>query len=312
LAIKFIWKGKIALFKDIIGNEKTKEILKRTIISNRASHSYMFLGIEGIGKKLIAKEFAKAILCLDSNKKEKGSYCDKCKSCIEFSSSNNPDFIYLEPEETKIKIDQIRNMQLKVAEKPIISQSKVYVIDDADTMTNEAQNCLLKTLEEPPEYVTIILIGKNEEHFLTTIKSRCTKIYFDKISNEELSNYLANNDILNISQELLELADGSIKKTLDISENQESYYSIEKIMNNLDKCDIIEILNLATELYKAKETIHSILENINIIALKKSRVNYKFAGCIKVVEETKKRLKANSNYDMCIDNLLFDMWREVN
>ena len=300
------------MFEDIVGNQKTKEILKRTIRTNRASHSYMFLGIEGIGKKLLAKEFAKAILCLDDSKTEKASYCDECKSCIEFSSNNNPDFIYLEPEETKIKIDQIRSMQMKVAEKPIISRNKVYIIDDADTMTNEAQNCLLKTLEEPPEYVTIILIGKNEENFLTTIKSRCTKVYFDKISNENLKTYLLKNNISDISEDLLEMADGSIKKALEINENRESYYSLENIMNNIDKCDIIEILNLAGELYKSKETIYSILENINIIALKKSRANPKFAGCIKVVEETKKRLRANSNYDMCIDNLLFDMWREVN
>lgn len=300
------------MFEEIIGNKKTKEILKRAITSNRASHSYMFLGIEGIGKKLIAKEFVKAILCLDDRKNEKASYCNKCKSCIEFSSNNNPDFIYIEPEETKIKIDQIRNMQMKVAEKPIISSSKVYIIDDADTMTNEAQNCLLKTLEEPPEYVTIILIGKNEENFLTTIKSRCTKIYFDKISNEDLKKYILNNNISGIQEDLLNMADGSIKKLLEINENKESYYLLEKIMNNIDKCDIIEILNLSVELYKSKETIYSILENINIIALKKSKINPKFARCIKVVEDTKKRLRANSNYDMCIDNLLFDMWREVN
>lgn len=300
------------MFEDIIGNQKTKEILKKSIISNRISHSYMFLGTEGIGKRLIAKELAKAILCLNTEKTEEDLYCNKCKSCIEFDSNNNPDFIYIEPEENKIKIDQIRAMQIKVAEKPIISKNKVYIINEADTMTNEAQNCLLKTLEEPPEYVTIILIGKNEEYFLTTIRSRCSKIHFDKISNEELKQYLLSQNIEDISEDLLQMADGSIKKALEISENKESYYSIENIMNRLDKCDIIEILNLATELYKSKETIYSILENINIIALKKSRNNIKFAGCVKIVEETKKRLKANSNYDMCIDSLLFDMWREVN
>jgi len=300
------------LFEDIIGNQKTKEILRKSIILNRISHSYMFLGQVGIGKKLFSKELAKAILCLDNTKLEIGSYCNKCKSCIEFDSNNNPDFICIEPEESKIKIEQIRNMQLKVSEKPIISQNKIYIINDADTMTKEAQNCLLKTLEEPPEYVTIILIGKNEENFLTTIRSRCTKLHFDKITNEELKEYLERNNLLDISEELLEMADGSLKKAIEINENKESYYSLKNIMNNIDKCDIIEILNLASELYKSKETIYSILENINIIALKKARDNSKFSGCIKVVEETKKRLNANSNYDMCIDNLLFDMWREVN
>ena len=298
------------MFENILGNQKIKEILERTIISNRTSHSYMFIGQEGIGKKLIAKDFAKAILCLEENKQN--TCCDKCKSCIEFESNNNPDFIYLEPEETKIKIDQIRNMQIKVAEKPIISQNKVYIINDADTMTNEAQNCLLKTLEEPPEYVTIILIGKNEENFLTTIKSRCTKIYFNKIDNEELKKYLQINNIESVSEQLFEMADGSIKKLLEIIENDESCRTIENIINKLDKCDIIEILNEAVYLYKSKDAINSILENINIMLFKKSKTNFKFAKCIKIVEETKKRLKSNSNYDMCIDNLLFGMWREVN
>ena len=107
------------MFEDIVGNRKVKEILTKSINSKRISHSYMFIGIEGIGKKLFAKELAKSILCM-----QEGEYCDTCKSCIEFDSDNNPDFIYIEPEETKIKIDQIRNMQLKVAEKPIISKNK--------------------------------------------------------------------------------------------------------------------------------------------------------------------------------------------
>ena len=300
------------MFEDVIGNEKAKELLNKSIISNRVSHSYMFIGQEGIGKKLIAKEFAKAILCMNHLKTNSGSYCGNCKSCIEFDSNNNPDSILIEPEETKIKIDQIRNMQLKVSEKPIISESKVYIIDNAETMTKEAQNCLLKTLEEPPEYVTIILLGTNEESFLTTIRSRCTKIHFDKIQNEKIKKYLAKNNMSDLSEDLLELADGSIKKAIEISKNQEGYITIEKIMNSIDKCDIIEILNLSEELYKSKETINRILENINIIALRKAKENAKFANCIKVVEETKKRLKANSNYDMCVDNLLFSMWREVN
>ena len=296
------------MFEDIVGNPKVKEILTKTIKVKKTSHSYMFIGIEGIGKKLFAKELAKAILCLND-----GEYCENCKSCIEFSSDNNPDYIYIEPEETKIKIDQIRNMQLKVAEKPIISNNKVYIIDDADTMTHEAQNCLLKTLEEPPEYVTIILIGSSENNFLTTIKSRCTKIYFEKISNEEIKQYLKKEfETDDIDEELLEIADGSIKRAIEVKENRETYRMLEKIMEDIDNSDIIDVLNAASELYKSKEIIFTILENINIIAMKKARTNAKYANCIKVVEDTKKRLKANSNYDMCIDNLLFNMWREVN
>lgn len=108
-----------------------------------------------------------------------------CKSCIEFDSDNNPDFQLIESEDGKIKIEKIRQMQRKVAEKPIISKNKVYIINDADTMTTEAQNCLLKTLEEPPEYITIILVCSNDGNLLSTIKSRCTRIQFEPISNNE-------------------------------------------------------------------------------------------------------------------------------
>ena len=97
------------MFDKIIGNEEIQELLKQTIKSKRASHSYIFVGTEGIGKKQIAKEFAKSLLCLEENK-----YCGKCKSCIEFDNNNNPDFILIEPEESSIKIEQIREILRKM------------------------------------------------------------------------------------------------------------------------------------------------------------------------------------------------------
>ena len=104
-------------------------MLRSCIKLNKFSHSYIFWGTEGIGKKLIAKEFAKRILCLEQQEN-----CN-CKSCIEFDSDNNPDFQLIEPNEGKVKIEQIREFQNKVAEKPIISDRKVYIINDADKMT---------------------------------------------------------------------------------------------------------------------------------------------------------------------------------
>ena len=134
------------MFENIVGNAKNKEILEKLIKIEKTVHSYMFIGEEGIGKKLIAKEFAKMLLCTYEEQK----YCDHCKSCIGFNSNNNPDFYIIEPDGNSIKIDQIRQMQEEIYTKPIISNKKVYIIDNADTMTKEAQNCLLKTLEEPP------------------------------------------------------------------------------------------------------------------------------------------------------------------
>ena len=180
------------MFEKIVGNNQIKETLEKSIKQNKTSHSYLFIGIEGIGKKLFAIEFAKAILCLNEEK-----YCNKCKSCIEFDTNNNPDFSYIEPDGNSIKIEQIRNLQKRIQEKPVISNKKVYIINDAHLMTQEAQNCLLKTLEEPPEFATIVLIGSNETQFLPTIKSRCTIMHFNKIEKEELQKYLLENYGLN-------------------------------------------------------------------------------------------------------------------
>ena len=295
------------MFENIIGNEKNKNILERTIELNKISHSYIFWGTEGIGKKAIAKEFSKKILCLQDH----NNNCD-CKSCIEFDSNNNPDFQLLEPNDGKIKIEQIREMQRKVAEKPIISDKKVYVIDNADTMTTEAQNCLLKTLEEPPEYITIILICSNEDNLLSTIKSRCTRMHFEPINDEEVKKYI-NLEFpeQQISENIIKLAQGSIGKALKLNEKKDIYENIEKILLSMQNKDLIEIVQMSGEIYKSKEEINSILEYINVLLLKLSKQNIKYIKCIEIVEETKRRLKANSNYDMCIDYMIFSMWQEV-
>lgn len=295
------------MFENIIGNEKNKNILERTIELNKISHSYIFWGTEGIGKKVIAKEFLKKILCLQDH----NNNCD-CKSCIEFDSNNNPDFQLLEPNDGKIKIEQIREMQRKVAEKPIISDKKVYVIDNADTMTTEAQNCLLKTLEEPPEYITIILICSNEDNLLSTIKSRCTRMHFEPINDEEVKKYI-NLEFpeQQISENIIKLAQGSIGKALKLNEKKDIYENIEKILLSMQNKDLIEIVQMSGEIYKSKEEINLILEYINVLLLKLSKQNIKYIKCIEIVEETKRRLKANSNYDMCIDYMIFSMWQEV-
>ena len=149
------------MFEKIIGNTQIKQILANSLKNNKLSHSYLFLGIDGIGKKTFANELAKKML---NEERE-----------------NHPDLINIEPDENSIKIEQIRWLQKKAQEKPILSNKKVFIIDKAETMTLEAQNCLLKTLEEPPEFVTIILIGTNESAFLSTIKSRCMILRFQYV-----------------------------------------------------------------------------------------------------------------------------------
>lgn len=295
------------MFDNIIGNEQIITTLKKMVKQNKISHSYLFLGIQGIGKKLIAKEFAKMLLCTDQEK-----YCNKCKSCIEFNTSNNPDYIYIEPNENNIKIEQIRNMQKSIQEKPIISDKKVYIINDADLMTKEAQNCLLKTLEEPPKFATIILIGSNEIAFLPTIKSRCTIIKFNNIKDEEIENYLNSNYKIKTNKNMLKRFQGSIGRALKLKDKQEDYQILENLIETFNTKTLIDIFNEAKILYNSKDEIEDMLEYINLLLLQKSKQNYLFTNCIKIVENTKKRLKQNVNYDMAIDNMLFNIWEEVN
>ena len=274
---------------------------------NKISHSYLFLGTDGIGKRLFAKEFAKAILC---NKQDE--YCNKCKSCIEFDSGNNPDYGEIIPDGNSIKIDQIREMQRKVLESPIISDRKVYVINDADLMTKEAQNAILKTLEEPPKYVTIILIGSNESNFLSTIVSRCLSIRFSNISKNEIEQYLKEiYGLESISENIIEASNGSIGKYESLKENESLYADIDNLICNLNNLSLIDSFKNANIIYKSQDEKDNILDYLNIILFKKAKENKKFLKCINIVEETKKRLKANCNYNMTMDNMIISIWEEI-
>ena len=301
------------MFDDIIGNIKIKEILESAIKTNNILHSYLFVGTEGIGKSIFAKKFAKMILCVNENKQECNN---KCEACIKFDNNNNPDFEFIEPDGNNIKIDQIRQMNSKVMEKPIISEKKVYIINDSEKMTKEAQNSLLKTLEEPPQYVVIILICSKENDLLNTIKSRCTKINFNDLSNEEINEYLKLNNYGILENNFLNLSQGSIKKAIGVISSKELYEKISSLFNNIKNINKIEFIRNNEFLYKEKEKIGEILEYINVLIYNQmknsieNKLNY--INCINIVEDTKKRLKANSNFDMCIDNLLFSIWEEMN
>ena len=301
------------MFDDIIGNDKVKEILSNAIKTNNILHSYLFVGTEGIGKSIIAKKFAKMILCVN---KDKETCNNTCEACVKFDNNNNPDFEFIKPDGNNMKIDQIREMNSKVMEKPIISGKKVYIIDDSEKMTKEAQNSLLKTLEEPPQYVVIILICSKENYLLNTIKSRCTKIVFDNLSNEEINNYLRKNNYEILDNNFLNLSQGSIKRALQVISNKELYENLEDLVNNIKTVNKIEFINNNEFLYKEKEKIDEILEYINVLIYNQMKSSIedrlKYINCINIVEDTKKRLKANSNYDMCIDNLLFGIGEEFN
>ena len=256
-------------------DKQIEELLEGAAKKGRIVNGYIFSGTRRTQNYNYAKKFAKMVLCLDNE-----VMCNSCKSCVIFDNDNHPDYYELNKEiEEAIKIDEIRELQTKIYEKPIISTKKVYVINNVENMTKEAQNCLLKTLEEPPEFVTIILVSNNDNNILVTIKSRCTKVVFTEEGKEQFT-----------------------------EEENEIYTELEQVFGNIQKYKSIDLLNKFEVLYKNKEKIFEILEFVNIILFEKAKEDVSYLEYIDHVEEAKRKLKQNSNFDMCIDNLILKIW----
>lgn len=288
------------MFEKIIGNDEIKEELKKTINTKKIANSYIFSGIEGIGKRQLAREFAKNIMCLQG-----GDCKDTCESCKKFEEKSNPNYEEINSNEYKkdiITIDQIREKIVnKAYEKPIISNKKVYVINDADKMNEPAQNALLKTLEEPPHYVVIILIVSNDNAILPTIKSRCVIVKFNSLTNDEIKKIIGN-----VSDEELEILNGSLKGYSKIEEKVVQYKEIKNTIERLKNDQLLDVLNNSDILYQGKDEAINLLNYMNIYLFKENLFDE-----IKYVEEAKKKILYNNNYEMTIDNLLMKMWNNI-
>jgi len=301
-------------FEGTIGNEENKKMLISSVKNKNILHSYLFYGTEGIGKKIFAMEFAKMILC---NNESGQIPCNKCKSCDSFDSNNNPDFFIIEPDGNSIKIDQIRAMQKSVIEKPIESNKKVFIIDNADTMTKEAQNCMLKTLEEPQEYIVIILIASNENNILATVKSRCTKVFFKPLDEIELKKYMSENyEDVAFDSSSVSLCNGSIAKAQKIISKSEVLDSVKQIVNDVRYINKLEFFKKNEIFYDNKDDIDLLLEYMyislfEITKAEKYNING-YLNAMKIVEQTKQKIRNSNNYDMSIDSMLINIWEEVN
>ena len=299
------------MFNNIIGNEEKKKVLKSIVDSKNISHSYIFSGISGVGKFLFAKEFAKAILCLAENDKP----CNQCRACESFENLNNPDIIIIDEQEESIKTEQIKELTSNVLEKPIQCSKKIYIINNSENMTKEAQNSLLKTLEEPPEYVIIILVTNNENLLLNTIKSRCIRIKFNALSDDEIKQYFHQQQG-KIDDKMIKTFGGSIETALKLKDKSDIYENVKVVFSNIESKNELQILSIKETIFKDKEEVYSILDYINTLFYDKIIYDIhnvsKYEECIKIIEKTKQRLRKNSNYDMTIDNALFAIERSLN
>lgn len=256
-------------FQDIIGQERAIKILTKSLKDNKISSSYIFAGNEGTGKKLTAIEFAKAVNCEKLN--NYCQVCEDCPSCQEISRLCSPDLKIIEPVKSSIKIEQIREMRKEIILKPFKNKKKIYIIDQAEKMTIEASNCLLKTIEEPPGYAIIILICSKIDTLLPTIISRCQVINFGLISSSKIESVLLKKNIdlkVEKAEIISKLAQGSIGSAFNLLTDQEYFKRREEILDYLSTLSpgkySDDIFVKVEEMVSEIDSIEEILELIKL------------------------------------------------
>ena len=324
-------------FQEIWGNAPLVEQLKRAVAGGKVSHAYLFLGGAGAGKRLIANTFAKALQCESAENVP----CDSCRSCQAFDSGNHPDIIYVRGEKKNLLVDDIREQILETVDvKPYQYDKKIYIIEKADTMNVQAQNALLKTLEEPPAYAVFLLLAERAEAFLQTILSRVVTMKIRPLSEEAISAYLRKKAFLSQEESavLAAYAQGRIGQALELMEDEsfremrqdilgklealpsmnegEAYLlakDLEIYKNDLRFLDIIELW------YRDLLAAKSLREERYLIQKDKKDAIFRMAKepaerlakKAAAVREARRRLAMNANFRLTIEVMLMDLKETV-
>ena len=245
---------------NIIGQSLLLDRLNNMISSGRVAHAYLLKGPKGIGKTTIGERFAKMLLCKSSDTRP----CNICQACIQFASGTHPDYIYIVPKGRSIKIDQIRQLRQDIAIKPYQEGRKVYMIDDAHTMTQQAQNALLKTLEEPPAYATLILGTDNIHALLPTIIARCQTIPIRRLSSGDICTILRDRGLSTDEADVFaHMSAGIPGRAIEISLDERFKVLREGTIDYLDKLfsmDRGELLRSTDLFMDNREDIDTILD----------------------------------------------------
>lgn len=326
----------MAIYDEIIGHDNIISQLMMAVKFDKVSHAYIFNGPDGSGKSLVAKAFAQSLLC--EKHEEKG--CGVCPACRHVQSDSNPDLKYIRHEKPNtIGVDDVREGLVNdIQLKPYNGLRKVYIIDEAEKLSPQAQNAILKTIEEPPEYSVIIFLTNNSEVFLPTIMSRCITFNFRPIRESVIVDYLikeykiADYDAkvcATFSQGLLgraiklvesksfnEIRDAAIKfvknvYTYEIYDLVDELKTISEFKIEItDFIDIIEMYFRDVLLFKVTKDPNNLIfaDEINAIRKQASKSSYEgIEAILNSCETAKARIKANVNFDLAMELMLLSI-----
>lgn len=322
-------------FNEIVGQVEIKKHLEKAIEQNKVSHAYVLNGEAGTGKKLIASVFAQALQCEAVVRRP----CGKCKSCMQSESLNHPDIIWVSHEKYSIGVDDIRiQINNDIGIKPYSGAYKIYIINEAHKMTEQAQNAILKTIEEPPEYGVIILLTNNMENLLPTILSRCIKLDLKAVKEEEVVNYLITMHGVEdyAAKVAAQFSQGNIGKAIRYGSSGDFVQFKDQVLHLLkyiDDMDVSEILDMIKILSEQKLQINDCIDFMqlwyrDVLMLKVTndpnmllfKEEYHFllkqAQCrgyeevediMKAMEKAKSRLNANVKFEIAIELMLLTL-----
>lgn len=329
----------MAGFSEIIGHEQIIEHLKTAISMSKVSHAYIFNGPDKSGKRMLAEAFARALLC-ETKDREDADGCGECKSCKQAVAYNHPDIIYVQHEKPNvISVDDIRTqLNNDIVIKPYSSKYKVYIVDEAEKMNPQAQNALLKTIEEPPEYAIILLLTTNADQFLPTILSRCITLHLKTVKEDVMKAYLMQvHQIPDYQAEVCAaFAQGNVGAAIGLA-SSEDFNEMKKdalsVVKKIDTTSIYDIATVSKEvaaykneinnyfdlmmiwyrdvLYmKASGDVNNLIFRDEVYDIKKQAAEYSYHGLeqiIQSIETAKLRLQYNVNFDLVLEMLLLAM-----
>ena len=327
-------------FKEIVGHEDIIAHFKSSIETGNVGHAYIISGDAGSGKKALAYAFADTLECEAGGTEP----CGNCQSCLQISTGNYPDIITVTHEKPNlISVDEVREQLVNTVDvKPYKGKYKIYVIPDAELLNVQAQNAILKTIEEPPAYAVILLLTTNLDKLLETVQSRCLKLQTKPIRERDVLAYLMN--VMGLTKEkayfCLDFAQGNLGKAIKLAGNEEYAEIVDSVVNVLthigdmdvetlgkavkdieqfkmsmnDYMDLMMMWYRDAMMIKITGNVDKILFKNEFSTLKKQSGKLTFKSIedkIDAIAKAEQRLLANANFEVTIELLLLTLKEEA-